>query len=98
MQHGFDFVELDIQLRVEGLADLFEGFVEVALVVDAIDQGDRDQPVGVGHRRQVQLPEQVALQAFAGRGAGGEIPLVIVVAGQAAGAGLVDVFPGRIDR
>ncbi|MNT29083.1 hypothetical protein D3C72_1648080 [compost metagenome] len=39
----------------------------------------------------------MALQAFAHRGAGGEVPLVIVVAGQAAGAGLVDVFPGGVD-
>jgi len=42
------------------------------------------------------LPQQVALQALAGGGAGGEVPLVVIIAGQAAGAGLVDVFPGGV--
>ncbi|MCY1419340.1 hypothetical protein D9M71_349260 [compost metagenome] len=98
VQDGFDFVELDVHFRIEGVADLFEAFVQVALVVDAVDQGDGDKPVGVGHRCQVQLPEQVALQALASRCAGGEVPLVVVIAGQAAGAGLVDVFPCRVDR
>lgn len=39
------------------------------------------------------------MQALAAGGACGEIPLVVVIgaAGQAAGAGLVDVFPGGID-
>src|SRR5690606_16762292 len=31
-------------------------------------------------------------------GAGGEVPLVVIAARQAAGAGLVDVFPGGVDR
>src|SRR3990167_2356394 len=41
----------------------------------------------------------MALQALAAGGAGGEIPLVVIVAaaGQTAGAGLVDIFPGGID-
>ena len=96
MQDGFDFIEFNVQFRIKGFEDFFEGFVQVALVVDAVDQGYADQTVGVGHRSQVQLPQQVALQAFTGRGAGGEVPLVIVVAWQAAGAGLVDVFPGSV--
>ncbi|MNZ47808.1 hypothetical protein D3C78_655340 [compost metagenome] len=98
VQHGLDFIQLDVELGVEGITDFFQGFVEVALVIDAVDQRHGDQPVGVGHRSQVQLPEQMALQALANGGAGGEVPLVIVVAGQAAGAGLVDVFPGGVDR
>ncbi|MNR60456.1 hypothetical protein D3C85_1819390 [compost metagenome] len=65
MQDGFDFVQFDVQLRVEGLENLFEAFVQVALIVDAVDQRDGDQTIGVGHRCQVQLPEQVALQALA---------------------------------
>ncbi|MNG87457.1 hypothetical protein D3C79_462650 [compost metagenome] len=97
VQYGFDLVQLDIQLRVEPCADFFECVFQVALAVDAVDQGHGNQAVGVGHRRQVQLPQQVALQAFAGRCARGEVPFVIIVARQAAGAGLVDVFPGRID-
>ena len=40
----------------------------------------------------------MALQALAGGGAGGEVPFVVIVAGQAAGAGLVDVFPGGVHR
>ncbi|MCY1414673.1 hypothetical protein D9M71_301300 [compost metagenome] len=98
VQHGFDFVEFDVHFRVEGVANFFEAFVQVALIVDAVDQGDRNEPVGIGHGCQVQLPEQVALQAFASRRASGEVPLVVVIAGQAAGAGLVDVFPCRVDR
>ncbi|MNI29299.1 hypothetical protein D3C73_831140 [compost metagenome] len=97
VQDGFDFVQFDVQFRVEGFEDFLEGFVQVALIVDAVDQGHGDQAIGVGHRGQVQLPQQVALQAFAGRGAGGEVPLVIIIAGQAAGAGLVNVFPRGVD-
>ncbi|MCY1419330.1 hypothetical protein D9M71_349160 [compost metagenome] len=98
VQYRFDLVQLDIQFRVETGADFLEGVFQIALAVDAVDQGNGDQAVGVGHRRQVQLPQQVALQAFAGRCAGSEVPLVVVVARQAAGAGLVDVFPGGVDR
>ncbi|MNX80990.1 hypothetical protein D3C86_1126640 [compost metagenome] len=97
VQDGFDFVQFDVQFRIEGFEDFLERFVQIALIVDAVDQGDGDQAIGVGHRCQVQLPQQVALQAFAGGRAGGEIPLVIIVARQAAGAGLVDVFPSGID-
>lgn len=97
-QHDFHFVELDVQFRIDGGEDFFEGLFEVAIVVDAIDDGHRDHPIGVRHRCQVDLPEQVAVQALAAAGARGEVPLVIVVAGQAAGAGLVDVFPGGIHR
>jgi hypothetical protein len=67
VQYGFDLVQLDVQLRVEAGADFFEGVFQVALAVDAVDQGHGNQAVGVGHRRQVQLPQQVALQALAGR-------------------------------
>jgi hypothetical protein len=66
VQDGFDFVQLDVQFRIERLEDFFEGFVQIALIVDAIDQGHGDQAIGVGHRGEVQLPQQVALQAFAG--------------------------------
>ncbi|MNF71298.1 hypothetical protein D3C84_532450 [compost metagenome] len=97
VQDCFDFIEFDVEFRIERLEDFLEGFVQVALIVDAIDQGHGDQAIGVGHRCQVQLPQQVALQALAGRCAGGEVPLVVIVAGQAAGAGLVNVFPGGID-
>ena len=97
MQHHLHFVQFDIQLGVEGFGHFLEGFFEVAVVVDAVDQGRCDQAILVRHGRQVQLPEQVAVQTFAVGGASGEVPFVIIVAGQAAGAGLVDVFPGRID-
>ena len=66
VQDGFDFVQFDVQFRVERLEDLLKGLVQVALVVDAIDQGHGDQAIGIGHRCQVQLPEQMALQALAG--------------------------------
>ncbi|MNM86503.1 hypothetical protein D3C81_986570 [compost metagenome] len=98
VQDRFDLVELDVQLRVEAGADFLEGVLQVTLAIDAVDQGDGDQAIGIRHRCQVQLPQQMALQALAGRGAGGEVPLVVIVAWQAAGAGLVDVFPGGIDR
>lgn len=97
-QHDFHFVEFDVQFRIDGGEDFFEGLFEIAIVVDAIDDGHRDHPIGVRHRCQVDLPEQVAVQALAAAGARGEVPFVIVVAGQAAGAGLVDVFPGGIHR
>lgn len=97
MQDGLDLVELDVQFGVEGLENLIERLVEITLVVDAVDQRNRYQTVLVGHRRDIQLPQQVALQAFAHRGARGEVPLVVIVAWQAAGAGLVDVFPCGID-
>ncbi|MNZ73152.1 hypothetical protein D3C78_915570 [compost metagenome] len=66
VQHRFYFVQLDIQLRVETGADLFDRVFQITLAVDAVDKGDCDQAVGIGHRCQVQLPQQVALQAFAG--------------------------------
>ncbi|MNF59971.1 hypothetical protein D3C84_415730 [compost metagenome] len=97
MQHDLDLIQLDAELGIEGFDDFRQGLLEVAIVVDAVDQGDGDQPVGIGHGGQVELPEQVALQAFADRGARGEVPLVVVIARQAAGAGLVDVFPGGVD-
>ena len=56
VQYRLDFVQLDVQLRVETGADFFEGVFQVALAVDAVDEGNGDQAVGVGHRRQVQLP------------------------------------------
>ncbi|MCY1430656.1 hypothetical protein D9M71_466070 [compost metagenome] len=97
-QDDFDLVHLHAQFRIDGREDVLQGLRQVAVVIDAVDDAEGDQPVGIGHRRQVQLPLQVALQALAGRGAGGEVPLVIVAAGQAAGAGLVDVFPGGVHR
>ncbi len=97
-QHDLDLVELDLQFGIEGIDDLLERLLEVALVVDAVDQGGGDEAVGVAHGCQVELPQQVALQAHTAGGAAGEVPLVVVIAGQAAGAGLVDVFPGRIHR
>ncbi|MNO29590.1 hypothetical protein D3C76_195080 [compost metagenome] len=98
VQDGFDFVQFDVQFRVEGFEDFLQRLVQITLVVDAVDQGHGDQAIGVGHRCQVQLPQQVALQALAGGRAGGEVPFVVIAAGQAAGAGLVDVFPGGVDR
>ena len=98
VQHRLDLVQLDVEFRVEACADFLEGVLQVALAVDAVDQGDGDQAVGVGHRRQVELPQQVTLQALADRGAGGEVPLVVIIARQATGAGLVDVLPGGVDR
>ncbi len=41
VQDGFDFVQFDVQFRVEGLKNLFECLVQIALVIDAIDQGRR---------------------------------------------------------
>ncbi|MNE34005.1 hypothetical protein D3C80_1277050 [compost metagenome] len=98
VQDHLHLVQLDVQFGIERLEDLLEAFVEIAVVVDRIDDRHGDQPVVVAHRRQVELPEQVAVQAFARRGAGGEVPLVIVADRQAAGTGLVDVFPGGIHR
>src|SRR5690606_1616423 len=40
----------------------------------------------------------MALQGFVGAGTGGEVPFVIVAAGQRAGGGLVDIFPVGVDR
>ena len=91
-----------LQIRTDDILFIcggaFEGLVEIALGIDAIDQSGRDETVGVAHRGEVELPEQMALQAFPGGGAGGEVPFVVVVAGQAAGAGLVDIFPGGVYR
>ena len=98
VQHDFDFVEFDLQFWVERVGDFLERLFEIALIVDAVDQRGGDQSIGIAHRREIELPEQVALQADAGRRAAGEVPLVIIVAGQAAGAGLVDVLPGGVDR
>ncbi len=98
MEHGLDLVEFDVQLRVERVADFLQRLVQVPLVVDAVDEGHGNQPIGIGHRRQVKLPEQMALEALACGCTSGEIPFVIVIAGQAACTGLVDVFPSGIDR
>ncbi|MCY1429363.1 hypothetical protein D9M71_452790 [compost metagenome] len=97
-QYDLDLIHLDVQFRVEGGEDVFQRLFQIAVVIDAIDDAEGDQAVGIGHRRKIQLPREMALQAFAGGGAGGEVPLVVVIAGQAAGAGLVDVFPGGIHR
>ena len=97
-QNDLDLVELDFQFGIERVDDFLQRLFEVALFVDAVDQGGRDQPVGVAHRGEVELPQQMALQTDAARCTAGEVPLVVIVAGQAAGAGLVDVFPGRVDR
>ena len=57
MQYGLDFIQLDIQLGVEGFEHFFEAFFQVALGVDAVDQGDCNQAIGIGHWRQIELPE-----------------------------------------
>ncbi len=97
-QNDLDLVEFDFQLGIERVDDFLQRLFEITLFIDAVDEGGRDQPVGVAHWREVELPQQMALQAYAARCPAGEIPLVVIVAGQAAGAGLVDVFPGSVDR
>ncbi len=97
-QHDFDLVELDFKLGVEAVHDFLQRLLEIALIVDAVDQCGGDQAVGVAHGGEVELPEQMALQADTAGRTAGEVPFVVVVARQAAGAGLVDVFPGGVHR
>ncbi len=98
VQDHLDLVELDTQLRVQRGLDILEGLFQVAIGIDAVDQGDGDLVIGFRQGQQVDLPFQVALQGFAAAGARGEIPVVIVVAGQGAGRSLVDVLPVRVHR
>jgi hypothetical protein len=85
--HGFDFRHVDrVQRRERGDE---RGIVldEIAVVVDRVDEGDADRAVAIGHRGEVELPEQVVAQIFRR-----SILRRAFVVGAAARAAVVTVF------
>jgi hypothetical protein len=59
-----DFVDVDIVQRRQVLAQRLAALVQIAVVVDGLDDRGADRAVARGQRRQVQLPQQVVAQVL----------------------------------
>ena len=101
VQYGHHLVFFDVQFRVHAFQHVFNGGVQITIIIDAIDQHEGDITVCIGHWCQIQLPQQVILQAVGGCMAGIVIEIIVdgaAVAGSNTGGCLVGVFPLTVDR
>jgi len=65
-QHGFNFRGVTLDVGTQGVGYLFEGFGEVTVVADGIDDGARDGELAGLEPCDLELPEQMLLQGLAG--------------------------------
>ena len=86
VQHDKDVLFRGLDLRQQGLGDPGQGFAQVAVVFQRVDQCGADAAVARGEVRQVQLPQQVAVQRIGfGHALGGAAAVVVVERASAAG-------------
>ena len=57
VQHSLDLGQLDLDLRARNtLLNVFEGCTEIAIFVDAVDDGDGDGSIELAHAGKAKLP------------------------------------------
>ena len=61
-EHGTHFLGGALDLRAQGVRNLFERFGEIAIVADGVDDGAPDRQLPRREAGQFQLPQQVFLQ------------------------------------
>jgi len=98
VQHGLDLGGLHLELRGQPLADVLHGDAEVAVVVDGVDDRQRDGGVGLAEGREVELPEQVIAQGLGRRAAQLRgLAILAVAAARGQPRVVVDVLPAAVD-
>ena len=99
-EHRLDLFQGQLLVpRIEIVPEVFEGWHEIAVVVDRIDERRRDDPVGVAESEHGHLPVETILERLGLRAVGNEIGAVelAVRSGAVDREGVVDVFPHAVD-
>ena len=101
LEHRLDSMEAHLLVPgIEALADVFQRKLEIAVVVDGIDERGRNDPVGVAEPHQRHLPVETILERLGLRTVGEEVhPVELPARPRAADRGrVVDVLPHGVDR
>lgn len=101
VQNRFDFVLFEVfELRTQPLVYVFQLGVQIAVVVDRIDDRRRNGVIALGERRELHLPAQVFPEALSLAALPHEILVFRLrrAAWRIAVHTIEDVLPGGVDR